>query len=160
APARRPGGIHPIVEEDELGERVGALGRLDADGHGVLLARPLAASAGFVESAARAGVHPCAARATSALVPAMVLLYEHPLSPYARACACSRRGATPTSSRSAGPRWRSASSSAPAVRSPSDSSPAAPGRRRACSATSSGSSAIGPGSTAGPSGGAICRSPP
>ena len=69
APARRAGGVDPIVEEDELGERVGALGRLDADGHGVLLARPLAASAGFVESAGRAGAHPCAARAESALVP-------------------------------------------------------------------------------------------
>jgi len=39
------------VEEDELGERVGALGRLDVNGHSVLLsrARPLPVFAGIVE---------------------------------------------------------------------------------------------------------------
>src|SRR5207245_3163028 len=52
-------------------------------GQGVLVARALAGWAGFVEGAARAGVHRCAARATFALVPPMLLLYEHRLSPYA-----------------------------------------------------------------------------
>src|SRR5437773_1592257 len=64
APARRAGGVHPIMEEDELGERVGTCGRLDADHLPSLgsLPRPCRES-GFARR------DPCAARARSALVP-------------------------------------------------------------------------------------------